>query len=422
MDLQYKLFDHQLKLMNSTSPIAYMLCGRAAGKSYAASLLIAKTFLEGKKVIALAQTYRALNEVLFAEVINRLDEMKVPYHFNRASMKIEYGSGVIYGASYENIESVRGLSCISLAVCDEAALSPNKLFPTLSPCLRGEGIIGYIRLLSTPRRGSWLNLYCKEHADNIEIIHATTRDNKFITEDQIKLMSDSIANKELLEQELEGVILDIDSDSSIIQLSEYAKTDSGKKGCCYMGIDLAGLGSDNNVFTVVSKYRIEEQISINQANTFELLSVYERLHSQYDIKNTFIDITGSTSCGLLDMIVAKKYKVTGINFAQKSYNERYANARAEMYVELSNAIKDGLYIEKDDIKTQLAYTTIFVNNSGKFQLVKKELIKDLIGHSPDESDSLALAVYAMNHSTVTKEEEVKKASDIASKYLHFIGY
>lgn len=416
MNKHYKLFSHQMMLMQSTAPICYMVCGRAAGKSYAASLLIVKYFLQGKRVIALAQTFRALQEVLFAETEERLRELGINYHFYRQQMKIEYGDGVIYGASYENLESIRGLSRISLAVCDEAALSPSNLFPILSPCLRGEGIEPYIRLLSTPRRGSWLNLYCKEHADRIELIHAKTSDNKFVTEDQIQLMKQSIVNDDMLQQELEGVMLDIDSISSIVQLKEYAREDSGSQADeFYMGIDLSGLGCDNNVITVVSKYRIEEQIALQVADSFELAGVVEDLCRKYTVKNIFIDITGSTSCGLLDVLKAKNKPVLGINFAQKPYVDRYANARAEMYVELSTAIKNGLFINSDDIKTQLSYTTVEVNTSGKFQLVKKDRIKELIGHSPDEADSLALSVYAMNHQTIKKEAD--HAKEVSARYL-----
>lgn len=422
---EYKLFKHQMALLNSEAPITYMVCGRAAGKSFAASLLIVKYLLEGKNVIALAQTYRSLSEVLFAEIKNRLEELDINAYINMGSMKITYGAGTIYGASYENLESIRGLSRISLAVCDEAALSPNKLFTVLSPCLRGEGIEGRIRLLSTPRRGSWLNLFCKEHPDNIELIHATTRDNTFITEDQIKMMTSSIINEDLLAQEIEGIMLDIDSDSSIIQLKDYPRirrTYTTAKGP-YIGIDLAGLGTDSNVITVVNEYEILEQISIKQADTFQMTSVTEELYSKHNAKGIMIDVTGSTSCGVKDMLVMKKYPVIGINFAQAAFDkDRYINARCEMYVELANAIKSGMYIHDDEIKTQLSFTSIFVNNSGKFQLNKKDEIKELIGHSPDKADSLALAVYAMNHSDITTEYTSKKAEEIGLNYLKWTMY
>lgn len=410
-----------MKLLQSNSPITYMVCGRAAGKSYAASLLIVKYFLEGKNVIALAQTFKSLSEVLFKEVTNRLEELQVNAHYNRGAMKITYGKGCIYGASYENLESIRGLSRISLAVCDEAALSPSKLFTILSPCLRGEGIEGRIRLLSTPRRGSWLNLFCKEHPDRIEIIHATTRDNKIITEDQIKLMTDSIINEDLLKQEIEGVMLDIDSDASIVQLKDYPRTKQfyTKEESAFIGIDLAGLGNDCNAITVLNQYEILESRLLQNSDTFELSRIAEELYKKYSVKAIYIDVTGSTSCGVYDMLKLKNLNVTGINFAQAAFTkERYQNARAEMYVELSQAIKNGLFIDDEEIKIQLSYTTINVNQSGRFQLCKKEEIKEFIGKSPDKADSVALAVYAMNHSGQAQQES-KKAEEIGSKYLQY---
>lgn len=422
MNKEYSLFPKQREFLNSTAPITYLCCGRGFGKSFVASLLITINFLQGKRIIALAQNFKALNEVLFQEIRNRLEELEIPARIDNHAMKITYGNGVIYGASYEGLESVRGLSKISLAVCDEAALSPPKLFETLTPCLRGDGITGKVRLLSTPRRGSWLNLYCKEHSDNVEIITARTSDNKMITEEQIKLMKATIVNPEIARQELEGVMLDIDSDASVIQLCDYPLYDNGiELDDNYMGIDLSGLGSDNNVFTVCNRYRILDMVSVNKADSFELCNVAERLITQYKVKGTYIDITGSTSCGLFDLMKAKSHAVEGINFAQKPYEERYTNARAEMYAETAKAIKAGLYVDKQDIKTQLSYTTISVNNSGKFQLCKKEEIKEMIGHSPDEADSFALAVYAMNHSSATLNES-KHASEVANKYLNYLNW
>lgn len=394
-----------------------MICGRAAGKSFIASLYIAINFLQGKRIVAMAQSYKALNEVLFLEITNRLRELSIPYRFDKSSMKITYGEGVIFGFSYENIEAVRGLSRISIAVLDEVALAPPSIFATLSPCMRGEGIDPYIRMLTTPRKGSYINLYIKEHPGSVEVIHAKTSDNPLITEEQIKLMKQSIVSEDIMQQELEGIMLDIDSESSVIQLKDYPTYDSGHQGeLFYMGIDLSGLGSDSNVLTVASRYRIEEQKSIRVADTFELTNEAENLVHKWNVKAVYIDITGSTSCGLLDMLKAKGVNAVGINFAQKPFSERFANARAEMYVELSTAIKSGMYIESDDIKTQLSYTTVDVNASGKFQLVKKDKIKELIGHSPDESDSLALAVYAMNHGGGIVDE-ARHAKEVASRYL-----
>ena len=48
----------------------------------------------------------------------------------------------------------------------------------------------------------------------------------------------------------------------------------------------------------------------------------------------------------------------------------------------------------------------------------KEEVKKILGHSPDLCDSVALAVYAMNHSG-QEQEQSKKAEEIGSKYLQY---
>ena len=87
-------------------------------------------------------------------------------------------------------------------------------------------------------------------------------------------------------------------------------------------------------------------------------------------------------------------EVNGINFAQKATNENvYLNARAEMYFNLADKIREGFYIDDDKIKEELQYTTYQINGSGKTLLCPKANIKELIGRSPDTSDALALSLY-----------------------------
>ena len=119
VEFKYKLFPHQMKLMESKSPITYMVCGRAAGKSFAASLIIVKNFLEGKNIIALSQSKQQLRDVLFTEIMERFNELGIVVHYNQQTMRITYGKAIIYGGSYESLENIRGLTKISLAVCDE---------------------------------------------------------------------------------------------------------------------------------------------------------------------------------------------------------------------------------------------------------------------------------------------------------------
>ena len=64
---------------------------------------------------------------------------------------------------------------------------------------------------------------------------------------------------------------------------------------------------------------------------------------------------------------------------------------------------------------------LFINNRGQGQLVPKEDVKKILGHSPDLCDAVALAVYAMNHSEQMPEYSAKKATEVANKYLAYFA-
>ena len=66
--------------------------------------------LEGKRVICLGQNFKAVSEVLMQECTNRLYEILKPEEFqiHKGMMKITYKNGVIYFASYETPDAIRG--------------------------------------------------------------------------------------------------------------------------------------------------------------------------------------------------------------------------------------------------------------------------------------------------------------------------
>lgn len=387
-------------------------------KSYVASLYIVVNFLRGLRVIALAQNFKALNEVLFMEIRARLDEMEIDYHFERQNMKITYGKGVIFGASYENLESIRGLSRISVAVCDEAALSPNTLFSSLSPCLRGEGIEPYIRLLSTPRKGSWLNMYIKDHPETVEVIQAKTSDNPLITEEQLQLMKQSMVNRDILQQELDGVMLDIDSDSSIVRYRDFIqdKRDSAKQK--WLGSDMAGLGADSNAYVVIDKFGVVEYKTIQEQDTFQKTETINSLWDSHSVISGCIDATGGYGQGAEDLLKQRGRDILGVNFADKATDpDKYPNVRTQMYLELAEEVKNGFWIP-EEARAELLAQSVTINNKGKLALIPKADIKKVLGHSPDLCDAIALSVFAMRHgSELSKKNEEEDASQSLNDYL-----
>ena len=121
------------------------------------------------------------------------------------------------------------------------------------------------------------------------------------------------------------------------------------------------------------------------------------------------------------MVTEKGYDLGGINFAQKAIDfEKYPNARTEMYMELAKAIREGFWVN-NTVKEEMIAQSAFINNKGQIQLIPKDDVKKIIGHSPDLCDAVALAVYAMNHNNVNKITD-KQAEAIVDEYLRYMGH
>ena len=135
MNVQYDLLPHQMKMLESQTPTTALVAGRGSGKSYIASLIIALNLLNGRNVVATAQTYKMLKFVLFQEVQKRLTEMHATFYSSNIEMTISVPGNkksILYGFSADSAQtdSIRGLTEISILVIDEAALASKEFFHT----------------------------------------------------------------------------------------------------------------------------------------------------------------------------------------------------------------------------------------------------------------------------------------------------
>lgn len=77
--------------MEAKNRFVVMACGRGSGKTFAASLLIAKRLLCGERLMVFAQNYASLTENMFTEVRKRLDTIigYDKYIYNKGNKKLE---------------------------------------------------------------------------------------------------------------------------------------------------------------------------------------------------------------------------------------------------------------------------------------------------------------------------------------------
>lgn len=417
MDIHIKLFKHQKELLTSKDNIVYLRAGRGSGKSYIASLIAALRLIEGKRIICLGQNFKQVSEVLFTEVVNRLYEL-IPGKFevNKSSMKITYKTGTIYFASYESLETLRGFSEISLAICDEAALANENLFTVLTFCMRGEGIKPQIILISTPRPSNWLSRFVNE--SKVRIITAKTSDNALISEEQIELMKKTCTDENAWRREFFGEETEDESAGILfpLNLMEIKAEESYNTRVFSIGSDCSGYGKDNNILILRMGNVIKEYFRKQIATGAELFNKIFEWISLYGIENcSGIFLDEAYGDKLYERLIEKKYPAFLIPFGGKPDEEVYQNKRSEMYFKLSQFLKENTIVGLTrEFKEELNATRYKLNDRNKIALIPKDEIKEIIGHSPDSADALALT-FAMS--------DVPRGISIKQKFIQkqFLG-
>ena len=409
------------------APLRIACTSISAGKSYALSLWIVLQCLKkpGLRGIIVAQNYRALTLVLIREIKNRCNEFGIIVNHNKSNNEITFDNGsVLYGFTAEAPDAILGLTEIDMLAIDEAAYCNELIYNNAKDRMRGGKYSPMTRLISSPNSTgiivNWFSALCKKYPECV--IHATAFDNPFISEEFKQDLKDRyIEGSNLYRQQVLGEILDVDAVSQIIYRKDFADIKKETDGKYYFGYDAAGLGADNDAFVTIDRYGVVDFKVRNIQNTFEKAGIITDMFNKYSYRNNAADSTGGYSLGLIDVLRTKGICLNGVNFAQKAYQEDlYPNSRTEMYIELAKAIREGFWVP-EEARVELLAMQSTIDGKGRIALIPKTEVKEILGHSPDLADSIALAVYSMNHAVKETEYDSKKAEDIADRYLHYFN-
>jgi len=214
-----------------------------------------------------------------------------------------------------------------------------------------------------------------------------------------------------------------DADAFMGQLQEHDKLD-GKLINFYIGLDSAYKGKDDIIATVLGETQkghlyLEEQVRIKKDNPWvdgesdlKVIAQVIELIEKYNAKVISIDVSYGVyiSQPIARYAKGKNIVVVPINFGAKADDgsipetsntikniiHNAKNKRASMYMMLrGHIIHNAIFVKKQykgELQRQLNATTILKRDNQKMQLIPKEHIKKILGKSPDEADSLVLAV------------------------------
>ena len=417
-------------LQRDDEPLLIACCGVSSGKSYAASIYIAKCLVEQKRIIAGAQSFTALSRVLLAEVTKRLTEWHVPYKYNKSEKEIRVGEeGVVYGATSENPEAILGLSEIHCLVLDEASYLCENLYTWGCDRCRGRTVkVPKTRLFTSPDSFSpahiWFINLCAKYPR--AVINASALDNIYTSpEFKADLLERYPPGTELYLQQVEGKIVSSRSANVAIDDRTFLNTrpPHSPQSPVWVGCDIAGQGRDDSVFVVMDEYGFIESARYHHSETQQLVSQLLDYSHRYIVAGVAIDGTGGFGTGLYDYSKSSFKQIDSINFGGKADDDTYNNIRTQMHFELRKSSEgSNLYVPNSDdgqkIREETRHALYYIDPKGRTAMFPKEDIKKALGRSPDALDALILANHArcMTHGTAKKTDPKRVAARLMAAW------
>lgn len=182
-------------------------------------------------------------------------------------------------------------------------------------------------------------------------------------------------------------------------LNLFTNTHAEKTGKKYITADIARLGSDKAIIMVWDNYTIIDLIEFDKSRITEIQNAINSLKIKYKVPNSNIvaDEDG-VGGGVVDNCRIKGF----VNNSKPFNNENYSNLKTQCYYKLSEKINNNeIYFESElssrqkeliieDLEQVKSHNA---DNDGKMQIVPKAEIKQVIGRSPDYSDSMAMRMF-----------------------------
>lgn len=173
-------------------------------------------------------------------------------------------------------------------------------------------------------------------------------------------------------------------------------------GDMYISADIARYGSDKMVILVWSGFRVIEIFTLDKSSITETAEAIKSLMNKHRVplSNVVADEDG-VGGGVVDIVRCKGFVNNSKALKEENNNVEYQNLKTQCYYKLAELIQaNKLFIDcnnadvQDTICKELEQVKRDkIDQDGKLRILPKEKVKELIGHSPDYSDALAMRFY-----------------------------
>lgn len=170
------------------------------------------------------------------------------------------------------------------------------------------------------------------------------------------------------------------------------------QGKHYLTIDVARKGKDKTVFRVWHGWRCIKRVALPWSTVDEIVDLAKKLQAEYGITNsrTIADEDG-VGGGVVDYLRCYGF----VNNSKAKLKQNYANLKSQCSVEMAKKIEAREVVEECSERTiidlvseemeQVKYHNI--DKDGRIAIIPKEKVKELLGRSPDDWDSIMMRYF-----------------------------
>jgi len=276
---------------------------------------------------------------------------------------------------------------------------------------REYNLLGKLLLTLNPKKNWVYNEYYKPYKEGtlpegVVFMPALVTDNPFIDPryiDNLHAITDKVRKQRLLYGNFEYD----DDDNSLLDYDSIQDlfTNSGAlAGEKYITADIARFGRDSTIIMIWDGWRVNHIFKLIHKKIPEIAKFIaeQALLRKIKMSNIVVDDDG-VGGGCTDILNCKPFvnNSSPLPNPKTSAAQNYKNLKTQRYYLLIEKIKEGgIYVEteSEEVKNMLTeeleqVKKLHADEDGKLQIVPKEVIKELIGRSPDYSDTLMMRMY-----------------------------
>lgn len=415
----------QTEVIRSNARFKIIRAGRRSGKSTLEIEEMVFDAVSGKdrNIFYIAPTQIQARKIIWESLKSRLNGIG---EINESRLEVKLptkdgGFSTIFVSGWENRENFRGMKAYKI-VFDELDTMKDffigwqEIFrPALTDTAGGAVFIG------TPKKEN-PNLRrlekIAETDSDYEAFHFATSDNPHIPKDEIEKAKQEL-DHDTYRQEFQAEYLDnagaLFNYASIVDVFSNTVDKSNNK---YLIVDIADDGSDKTKFSFwegLEEYRRESFERLNTEGIIAKIREYaasDRIPYSHIMVDAIGVGAGVASSSLLDGIIGFKSSYSPIKtdidivrlpnvgmLKNTSFTSDYKNLRCQCVFTLADLVNNHKIASKvtgrakEAIIEELSNYQDISSGDGKRQCTGKETVKEIIGHSPDDSDTWIMRMY-----------------------------